>query len=142
MEGTSGGAMEFLSIFNSIGTPALILLVLVILFFMIKEIKADNARMTARFEQSQKQVNDRIQQFRDEIKIEMAEQRKQQEKKDAKQDEVAEQLANRLICVERDYAKKIDVQEAVGGWRTEINKLGDRIDILLLGGGKANGRNQ
>ncbi len=134
--------MEFLSIFNSIGTPALILLVLVILFFMIKEIKADNARMAARFEQSQGEVNKKIQQFRDEIKAEMAEQRKQQEKKDARQDEVAEQLANRLMSVERDYAKKIDVQEAVGGWRTEINKLGDRIDILLLGGGKNVGRAQ
>jgi len=134
--------MEFLSIFNSIGTPALILLVLVILFFMIKEIKADNARMAARFEQSQGEVNKKIQQFRDEIKAEMTEMRKQQEKKDARQDEVAEQLANRLMSVERDYAKKIDVQEAVGGWRTEINKLGDRIDILLLGGGKNVGRAQ
>jgi len=134
--------MEFLSIFNSIGTPALILLVLVILFFMIKEIKADNARMAARFEQSQGEVNKKIQQFRDEIKAEMTEMRKQQEKKDARQDEVAEQLANRLMSVERDYAKKIDVQEAVGGWRTEINKLGDRIDMYFIGGGKNVGRAQ
>lgn len=134
--------MEFLSIFNSIGTPALILLVLVILFFMIKEIKADNARMTARFEKSQGEVNAKIQQFRDEIKAEMTEMRKQQEKKDARQDEVAEQLANRLMSVERDYAKKIDVQEAVGGWRTEINKLGDRIDMYFIGGGKNVGRAQ
>lgn len=134
--------MEFLSIFNSIGTPALILLVLVILFFMIKEIKADNARMTARFEKSQGEVNAKIQQFRDEIKAETTEMRKQQEKKDARQDEVAEQLANRLMSVERDYAKKIDVQEAVGGWRTEINKLGDRIDMYFIGGGKNVGRAQ
>lgn len=134
--------MEFLSIFNSIGTPALILLVLVILFFMIKEIKADNARMAARFEKSQGEVNAKIQQFRDEIKAEMTEMRKQQEKKDARQDEVAEQLANRLMSVERDYAKKIDVQEAVGGWRTEINKLGDRIDMYFIGGGKNVGRAQ
>lgn len=134
--------MEFLSIFNSIGTPALILLVLVILFFMIKEIKADNARMATRFEKSQGEVNAKIQQFRDEIKAEMTEMRKQQEKKDARQDEVAEQLANRLMSVERDYAKKIDVQEAVGGWRTEINKLGDRIDMYFIGGGKNVGRAQ
>ena len=132
--------MEFLSVFNSIGTPALILLVLVILFFMIKEIKADNQRMSTRFDESQKSVNAKIASFRDEMKADIAEQRKQQEKRDAKQDEVTEQLANRLMSVERDYAKKIDVQEAVGGWRTEINKLGDRIDMYFIGG--KNGRTQ
>jgi uncharacterized membrane protein YhiD involved in acid resistance len=133
--------MEFLSIFNSIGTPALILLVLVILFFMIKEIKADNQRMSIKFDDSQNSVNAKIAAFRDEMRADLAEQRKQQEKRDAKQDEVTEQLACRLMDVERNYAKKIDVQEAVGGWRTELKTLGDRIDYYFIGGVK-NGRTQ
>lgn len=133
--------MEFLSIFNSIGTPALILLVMVILFFMIKEIRADNQRMSAKFDDSQKAVNAKISAMRDEIKADLAEQRKTQEKRDAKQDESIDNLGNRLLNVEKDYAKKIDLQETVGGWRTEINKIGDRIDMFLIGGGK-NGRAQ
>ena len=136
-----GMHMEFLSIFNSIGTPALILLVLVILFFMIKEIKADNQRMSAKFDDSQKIVNSKIAAFRDEIKADLAEQRKQQDKRDTKQDECIENLGNRLINVERDYSIKIEVQEAVGGWRTELSKIGDRIDMYFLGGVK-NGRAQ
>lgn len=132
--------MEFLSIFNTIGTPALMLLVLVILFFMIKEIKADNQRMSAKFDESQKAVNSRIASMRDEIKADLAEQRKQQERRDAKQDESINNLGDRLLNVEKDYAKKIDLQETVGGWRTEINKIGDRIDMFLIGG--KNGRAQ
>lgn len=132
--------MEFLSIFNTIGTPALMLLVLVILFFMIKEIKADNQRMSAKFDESQKAVNSRIASMRDEIKANLAEQRKQQERRDAKQDESINNLGDRLLNVEKDYAKKIDLQETVGGWRTEINKIGDRIDMFLIGG--KNGRAQ
>jgi hypothetical protein len=65
--------MEFLSNFNSIGTPALILLVLVILFFIIKEIKADNQRMAAKFDDSQKSVNAKIAALRDEMRADLAE---------------------------------------------------------------------
>lgn len=79
--------------------------------------------------------------MRDEIKADLAEHRKQQDKRDAKQDESIDNLGNRLLNVEKDYAKKIDLQETVGGWRIEINKIGDRIDMFLIGGVK-NGRAQ
>ncbi len=128
--------MEFLSIFNSIGTPALILLVLVILFFMIKESREENRRMAERFNESQKLVNAKIKEFRDEIRAEIAESKKQQEEREKKQDKVNEQLTGRIREIEMDYAKKIEVQEALGGWRTELSKIGDRIDLLLLGGTK------
>lgn len=130
--------MEFLSVFNSIGTPALILLVLVILFFMIKEIKQENSRLTTKFDESQEMLNEKISAFKDEMKRSMAEQQARQDKRDAKQDEASEQLALRLRDVESNYAKKIDVQEAVGGWRTELKTLGDRIDMYFIGG--KNGR--
>lgn len=132
--------MEFLSIFNSIGTPALILLVLVILFFMIKENREENKRMAKRFDESQKSVNDKIQQFRDEIKREVENNKKLQNERDKKQDDLIEKMDSRLAGVERDYAKKIDIQEAVGGWRTELSKLGSRIDMLLLLGESKDGR--
>ncbi len=134
--------MEFLSVFNSIGTPALILLVLVILFFMIKETRADIARMNASFKNSQDEVKEKISLFRDELKAEIADLRRQQEKKDKAQDDMIAQVADRLLNVEQTYAKKMDIQEAVGGWRMEINKLGDRIDLLLMAGGKKSGRDQ
>lgn len=134
--------MEFLSIFNSIGMPALILLVLVILFFMIKETLADIARMNAAFKSSQEEIKEKINLFRNELKAEIADLRRQQEKKDKAQDDMIAQVADRLLNVEQSYAKKMDIQEAVGGWRMEINKLGDRIDLLLMAGGKKNGRDQ
>ena len=130
--------MEFLSIFNSIGTPALILLVLVILFMKIKEIGKDHAQQVERLEEIKRSIAKRLDGFQEEMRSDLLEQQQRQDKRDAKQDEVIEQLAHRLMAVERDYAKKIDIQEAVGGWRTEISKLADRIDLYFIGG--KNGR--
>lgn len=132
--------MEFLSIFNSIGTAPLILLVLVILFFMIKETRAGQARMEESFKDSEDELKKKISLFRDELRAEIADIRAQQEKKDKAQDEMIAQVADRLLNVEQNYAKKMDIQEAVGGWRMEINKLGERIDLLLVAGGKKGGR--
>lgn len=130
--------MEFLSIFNSIGTPALILLVLVILFMKIKEIGKDHTQQAERLEEIKRSIDKRLDGFQEEMRADLLEQQQRQDKRDTKQDEVIEQLAHRLMAVERDYAKKIDIQEAVGGWRTEISKLADRIDLYFIGG--KNGR--
>lgn len=130
--------MEFLGIFNSIGTPALILLVLVILFMKIQAIGKDQAQQATRLEEIRNSIAKRLDEFQEEMRSDLMQQQQRQDKRDAKQDEVIEQLANRLMAVERDYAKKIDIQEAVGGWRTEISKLADRIDLYFIGG--KNGR--
>lgn len=127
--------MEFLSVFNSIGTPALILLVLVILFFMIKEIKRDNRELNSKFNEQQAAVSKSIAGYKEEMRRQIEELRNQQEIRNDKQDDLIKELNNRINEVEKDYAKKIDIQEAVGGWRTEISNLGARIDSWLMGGG-------
>ena len=106
--------MEFMSIVGQYGTFPLLVLMIAVFILILKQERERN-------DNQQKQIENLSKDFKESLAKINAE----------------------ISDMKRDYADKAYVQEAVGGWRTEIREVrseiksyNDRIDKLLMEGKK------
>lgn len=106
--------MEFMSIVGQYGTFPLLVLMIAVFILILKQERERN-------DSQQKQIENLSKDFKESLAKINAE----------------------ISDIKRDYADKAYVQEAVGGWRTEIREIrseikgyNDRIDKLLMEGKK------
>lgn len=124
--------MEFLSAINSVATIPTLILIVAVFILLFREVKKSNDRLEADFKAHEKSVFSSISSFKTEIKEQLQAERDRQAERDARQDELLSRLDARLNEMERDYADKAYVQEAVGGWRTDMRDLGSRMDNIYM----------
>lgn len=114
--------MEFISIVNTIlGTVPLLILITVIFILLFKENKKEIDRLGIS-----------VKGIREDVRQQLEQAEEQSKARDAKQDQIAEKLEARISEIEKNYADKAYVQESVGGWRTEIRELSNRMDKLMM----------
>lgn len=102
--------MEMLSIVSSLGSIPLLILLLALLIIQVKEHKKQHLETSQKMEDIQKSFSTSLQKIVSEFNSSMV------------------KLEARIVYIEQNYAEKSYVQEAVSGWRTEIQELGRRID--------------
>jgi septal ring factor EnvC (AmiA/AmiB activator) len=124
--------MEFLSAVNNVATVPSLILIVAIFVLLFREVKKSNDRLEADFRAHEKSVSSAISAIKAEIKEQLKAERDQQAARDKKQDDLLERLNARINEMERDYADKAYVQEAVGGWRTDMRDLGNRMDNIYM----------
>ncbi len=114
--------MEFLSTVNSLGIIPLLILMLVIFILLFKDIRKDNERMAQELKDHEEKISSSIKEYKATT-----------EKQIAAQNAALEKMENRIRAVEMDYAEKTYVQEVNSSWRTEMRRIEDKIDKVLMG---------
>ncbi len=113
--------MEFLSSINSFGTVPLLILIVVIFILLFKEVKKENQALSRSFDKHKEYVDAAIKEYKETTDRQIEVQNKQLEK-----------MEERLRSVETDYAEKTYIQEQMSGWRTEIRRIDEKLDRVLL----------
>ena len=114
--------MEFLSTVNSLGIVPLLILILVIFILLFKDIRKDNERMARELQDHEAKISASIKEYKATT-----------EKQIAAQNAALEKMESRIRAVEMDYAEKTYVQEVNSSWRTEMRRIEDKIDKMLMG---------
>lgn len=114
--------MEFLSTVNSLGIVPLLILILVIFILLFKDIRKDNERMARELQDHEAKISASIKEYKTTT-----------EKQIAAQNAALEKMESRIRAVEMDYAEKTYVQEVNSSWRTEMRRIEDKIDKMLMG---------
>lgn len=114
--------MEFLSTINSLGIIPLLVLMLVIFILLFKDIRKDNERMAQELKDHEEKISSSIKEYKTAT-----------EKQIAAQNAALEKMECRIRAVEMDYAEKTYVQEVNSSWRTEMRRIEDKIDKVLMG---------
>lgn len=124
--------MEFLSTVAAIGTVPLLILLVVIFILILKNQKTENENIKKTLEEYRKGYSDGLNQ----IKTDMDNFRNDFNKS-------LESVDSKICQIMKDYAEKTYVQEAVGGWRSEIRdvrqdiaRYNERVDKVLLEAGR------
>ena len=106
--------MEFLSSINSLGTVPLLILILVIFILLFKEVKKENQALSRSFDKHKEYVDAAIKEYKETT------------------DKQIEKMEERLRSVETEYAEKTYIQEQMSGWRTEIRRIDEKLDRVLI----------
>lgn len=113
--------MEFLGIIGRFGIAPLVTLLLIILIMIFKEIKKETGN-----------IKGSILSLRASFEKEIEALEKRQNESEVKQDKIIDSLERRIREIEASKTDIAYVQEAVSGWRSEIGKISDRIDRLIM----------
>lgn len=113
--------MEFLSIINGLGTIPLLILLIVVFIILIKDIKKENESIKRQMDSVKKSLSESLDKHETAINTALE-----------NQNERLEKLDERIRHVETDYADRIYTQEIASGWRTEIRRLDEKLDKVLL----------
>lgn len=114
--------MEFMSIINSFGSIPLLVLLIVIFILLLREVKKDN-----------RDTRNSLDGFRNAIEKQIKEHKLSTEKLIDNQNTAIEKMEERLRVIEQDYADKAYVQEINSNWRTEIRRIDEKLDKILMG---------
>lgn len=120
--------MEFLSSVNSLGTIPLLILIIVIFILLFREIKGENRRLSKAFDDHKAALDKVFGDYKEDV-----------DRQIKSQNLIIEKMEARLRTVETDYAEKTYVQEAMSGWRTEIRRIDDKLDRVLINDAKKGG---
>lgn len=113
--------MEFFSAINSIGTIPALILILVIFILLYKEVKKDNIGIAKELKSHEDAISQKLKEYQETV-----------DKQISMQNSLLEKLEDRLRAVETDYAEKTYVQECNSGWRTELRRVDEKLDRILL----------
>lgn len=131
--------MDFLSSINSLGTVPLLVLITVIFILLVREVKRENENLSHSFDRHRQDVDKALAEYKagteriaDVQNKAIAEYKLSTDRQIASQNTALRKMEERLTAIEKDYAEKTYVQEAMSGWRTEIRRIDDKLDRVLL----------
>lgn len=111
----------FLSLINQFGIiPTLILLIMVV-WFLLREIKKEVRTITDSNESIKRDLTERIEELKthsDEHDKEIA--------------ESVEHIRNRIGSIEREYVTREDHYKDMGGWREELREMRRTLDRFMM----------
>lgn len=132
--------MEFLSTVNSLGTVPLLVLITAIFILLVREVKKDGDHLRSSLEAHRKEVDRALAEYKAGVERQVEAQNKaiaeykvSVDRHIEVQNKQLEKLEERLRLVETEYAEKTYVQEINSGWRTEIRRIDDKLDRVLMG---------
>lgn len=132
--------MDFLGTINALGTVPLLVLITVIFILLVREVKKDGDHLRSALEAHRKEVDRALAEYKAGVERQVEAQNKaiaeykvSVDRHIEVQNKQLEKLEERLRLVETEYAEKTYVQEINSGWRTEIRRIDDKLDRVLMG---------
>lgn len=128
--------MEFTSVVNNLGSLPLLILIIVIFILLLKEVKKDNERTRSALQQYKAHSDEALKEYKASIDKQIKEHSTSTEKLLSNQNAALQKMEERIRIIEQDYADKAYVQEINSNWRTEIRRLDEKLDRILMGNTK------
>lgn len=128
--------MEFTSVVNSLGSLPLLILIVVIFILLLKEVKKDNERTRTALQQYKQHSDESLKEYKASIDKQIKEHSASTEKLLSNQNAALQKMEERIRIIEQDYADRAYVQEINSNWRTEIRRLDEKLDRILMGNTK------
>lgn len=128
--------MEFTSVVNSLGSLPLLILIIVIFILLLKEVKKDNERTRTALQQYKQHSDESLKEYKASIDKQIKEHSTSTEKLLSNQNAALQKMEERIRIIEQDYADRAYVQEINSNWRTEIRRLDEKLDRILMGNTK------
>ena len=106
----------FVSLFKEYGVLPTLLILIVILWFLVREIKNEF-----------KTINSSLKSEINSLKSELEKFKKTSDERDDKLTEMINMLRDRIASIEKEYVSRNDHYRDLGGWRMEVKEIRDLI---------------